>query len=137
MHIEFEKIEIFNFKSFDTEVFEFNKLKGMNLICGKNNDVPNSKNAAGKSTIFNALVFSLFGQTQENINNKNIANKFSKSKEVRVTTYFTIDENQYIVSSGFNKYGNAFCELKMKEKGQTDELDITKSTIQETRKFLE
>lgn len=137
MRIEFRKIEIFNFKSFDTEVFEFDKLKGMNLICGKNNDIPNSKNASGKSSIFHALVFSLFGQTQENINNKNIANKFNKSKEVRVTTYFDIEDNKYKVSSGFNKYGGAFCELKVTKANSEEEQDLTKSTIQETRKFLE
>lgn len=61
MRITFKKIEILNFKSFQNEVFEFEKHKGLNLICGKNNDIPGSKNATGKSNIGNALVFSLFG----------------------------------------------------------------------------
>lgn len=88
MKIIFKKIEILNFKSFENEIFEFDKHNGLNLICGKNCDIPGSKNAAGKSNIGNALVFSLFGQTQENIKNGNIANKYIGSKEVRVATYF-------------------------------------------------
>lgn len=61
MRIVFKRIEIQNFKSFDNEVFEFDALKGLNLICGKNNDLPGSKNGCGKSALFSALVFSLFG----------------------------------------------------------------------------
>jgi len=63
MRIQFKKIEIHNFKSFDDEVFEFDTHSGLNLVCGKNNDVPGSRNGSGKSALFSALVFSLFGQT--------------------------------------------------------------------------
>lgn len=134
MRITFKKIEILNFKSFQNEVFEFEKHKGLNLICGKNNDIPGSKNATGKSNIGNALVFSLFGQTQENIKNGNIANKYVGSKEVRVATYFDIEDHQYKVVSGHNKNGMPYCQLFETIDGE--EHDLTKSTMTETRKFL-
>ena len=44
MRITFRRVEIHNFMSFD-----FDKNSGMNLICGKNNDIPGSKNGVGKS----------------------------------------------------------------------------------------
>lgn len=50
MRIEFKKIEIHNFMSFSDETFDFSENKGMNLICGKNNDIPghSSTNGCGK-----------------------------------------------------------------------------------------
>ena len=108
MRIEFRKIEIHNFKSFEDEIFEFDKHEGLNLVCGKNNDIPGSKNGSGKSALFDALAFSLFGQSKENVKNCNIANKYIKSKEVRVVTYFDIEDKHYKVVSGHNKYGGPY-----------------------------
>ena len=134
MRIKFKRIEIHNFKSFEDEVFDFDGLKGLNLVCGKNNDLPGSKNGSGKSAVFSALVFSLFGQTQENIKNENIANKFVGAKDVRVVTYFDIEDHQYKVVSGHNDRGRPYCQLA--EIVGDDEVDMTKSTMSETRKFL-
>ena len=134
MRITFKKTEIHNFRCFADEVFEFDKHVGLNLICGKNNDIPGSKNGSGKSSILSALVFSLFGQTQDNIRNCNIANKFVKSKEVKVTTWFDVDSQSYKVISGHNKYGQPYCQLLQLKDGE--EVDITKSTMTETRKYI-
>ena len=134
MRIVFKRIEIQNFKSFDNEVFEFDALEGLNLICGKNNDLPGSKNGCGKSALFSALVFSLFGQTQENIKNENIHNKYINSKEIRVVTYFDIEDHHYKVVSGHNDKGRPYCNVY--EQVDNDEIDLTKSTMSETRKFL-
>ena len=48
MRIEFKKIEISNFMAFSDEVFEFDKHNGLNLVCGKNNDILGAKNGSGK-----------------------------------------------------------------------------------------
>lgn len=48
MRITFKKIEIHNFMSYVDETFDFDNIKGLNLVCGKNNDIPGSKNAVGK-----------------------------------------------------------------------------------------
>lgn len=135
MRIEFKKIEIYNFKSFENEVFEFDKLLGLNLVCGKNNDIPGSKNGSGKSSIFSALIFSLFGQTQENIKNENISNMFLNSKEIRVITYFDIKDKNYKIISGHNKYGQPYCQL-LDISNENEIVDLTKSTMKDTRKFL-
>lgn len=51
MRIEFKKVEMHNFMSFADEVFSFSSHPGMNLVCGKNNDIPGSSstNGCGKS----------------------------------------------------------------------------------------
>lgn len=49
MRIKFKRIELHNFMSFAEESFDFTSCKGMNLVQGKNNDVPGSKNGVGKS----------------------------------------------------------------------------------------
>lgn len=138
MRIEFKKIEIHNFMSFSDETFDFSENKGMNLICGKNNDIPghSSTNGCGKSQLFESLCFSLYGQTRNNIKNGNIHNKYVSGKDTRVVTYFSIEKHNYKVASGFNKYGVPYCELyELTE--DNNEICLTKSTIAETRKFLE
>ena len=134
MRIIFKRIEIHNFKSFDDEVFEFDKYDGLNLVCGKNNDIPGQKNGAGKSSLFTALLFSLFGETQDSIKNANFANKYVNSKEVRVVTYFQIEEKDYKVASGFDKRGGPYCQLYEIVDGE--DVDITRSTMTETRKYI-
>ena len=135
MRINFSKIEIHNFMSFEDEVFDYNEFKGMNLICGKNNDIPGAKNGTGKSTLFSALVYCLFGDLQNSVKNENIHNRYVNSKEVRVVTYFSIEDDKYKVASGFNKYGAPYCQISKIE--DENELDLTKSSMAETRKFLE
>lgn len=135
MRIEFKKVEIHNFMSFADETFDFDKHNGLNLICGKNNDIQGARNGVGKSQLFESLCFSLYGQTRNNIKNVNIHNKYVPGKETRVATYFSIEKHDYKIASGFNKYGAPYCELT--EFVDNDEIDLTKSTIAETRKFLE
>lgn len=138
MRITFKKVEIHNFMSFADEVFNFEDNVGMNLICGKNNDIAgngHSTNGCGKSQLFESLCFSLYGQTRNNIKNGNIHNKYIPGKETRVVTYFSIEKHNYKVASGFNKHGVPYCELY--EIIDNNEVNITKSTIAETRKFLE
>ena len=136
MRIVFKKVEIHNFMSFADETFEFDKHKGLNLVCGKNNDIPGAKNGCGKSQLFSSLCFSLYGQTSSNIKNTNIHNKYIPGKETRVVTYFSIEKKDYKVASGFNKYGAPYCEFYEIDKNG-NEVDLTKSTIAETRKYLE
>ena len=135
MRIVFKRVELHNFMSFADEVFDFDKQNGLNLICGKNNDIPGSRNGVGKSQLFESLCFSLYGQTRNNIKNVNIHNKYTEGKETRVVTYFSIESHDYKVASGFNKYGAPYCTLT--EIVKDDEIDLTKSTIMETRKYLE
>lgn len=137
MRLTFKRIEIHNFMSFADEVFDFDKHNGLNLICGKNNDIPGSKNGTGKSNLIRALCFALYGDPGNSLKNGNIANKFIEGKEMRVTAFFAVDSIEYRVSSGFNKYGGPYCELVQFDKtSENGEIDLVKSTLLETRKFI-
>lgn len=120
--------------SFADEAFDFPEEPGLNLVCGRNNDIPGSKNGTGKSNIANALCYSLFGQTKDNLKNENIHNKYIAGKDVRVVTFFSVDDHNYRIASGFNKYGHQYCELVEIVDGE--EVDLAKSSLLETRKFL-
>lgn len=135
MRINFKKIEIHNFLSFTDDTFNFEDHHGMTMICGQNNDIPGSKNGAGKSAIWSALIFCLFGETQNGIKNENIHNRYSENKDVRVITYFSIDGNNYKIATSLSKYNQTTCTVCRLD--NENEVDLTKSTIFETRKFLE
>lgn len=135
MRINFRRIEIHNFMAYADEVFDFDKHVGLNLICGKNNDVPGSKNGCAKSQLFGALCYALYGETPTKVKNENIRNRYVKAKDVRVVIWFDIEDKTFKIASGFNKYGAPYytaSEIDQEE----NEIDLTKSTMAETRAFV-
>lgn len=79
MRLTFKRIEIHNFMSFADDTFDFDQHNGLNLICGKNNDIPGSKNGSGKCLDKNTHItveipddiFELFTKSIEKCNNGN------------------------------------------------------------------
>lgn len=135
MRICFERVELHNFMSFAEESFDFTACTGMNLVQGKNNDVSGS-NGCGKSTMFASLAYALFGQMQDNdMKNKNIASRFSSSKNMDVVLTFSVDEKHYKIRRGLVKGNSSYLELYEVKDGK--ESSITRSTIAETQKFIE
>ena len=135
MKIEFKKIEIRNFMSFAEESFDIGSCKGMNLIQGKNNDIPGSKNGSGKSNLMASLLYALFGQFQNKIRNENIANKYATDKDMDVALHLVVDGLGYKIRRGLIKGKTSYLELFKIEDGH--DVDITKSTIVETQDFIE
>jgi len=137
MRINFRKLEIHNFKSFLDETFDFSSMSGMTLVCGKNHDIPGQANSAGKSSIFDALLYALFGQLQTNVKNRNLKNRYTDDLSMEVTINFDIDGNKkYKISRGLNKYNQSFFKVfAVGEDGS--EIDLTKSSVLETETFLE
>lgn len=135
MRINFKRIEIHNFMAYADEVFEFDKHQGLNLICGKNNDVPGSKNGCAKSQLFGALCYALYGETPTKVKNENIRNRYVKSKDVRVVIWFSIEDKTFKICSGFNKYGAPYYTASEIDEDE-NEIDLTKSTMAETRAFI-
>ena len=135
MRINFNRIEIHSFMSFEDEVFDFSSMTGMTLVQGKNNDVPNLKNGTGKSTLFMSLLYALFGQLQNKIRNENIVNRYAADKDTRVVLNLDVDGTSYRIVRGIQKgktsYLNAYQVLSSEEK------DITQSTIAETQSYIE
>lgn len=135
MRINFKRIEIHNFMAYADEVFDFDKHIGLNLICGKNNDVPGSKNGCAKSQLFGALCYSLYGETPNKVKNENIKNRYVKQKDMTVTATFEIEDKTYKTTAGFNKDGRPYYSaVQIDKEGNT--VDLTKSTMAETREFI-
>lgn len=133
MKLIFKKLEIHNFLSFADETIVFDEFKGMTRIKGRNIDL-NSLNGAGKTNISNALVYGLYGQLPFKLRNDNVCNRYLPDKNTKVTVYFDSSRRHYKIISGL-KGKQSYCNLFEIIKGE--EKDITKSTISETRGFVE
>lgn len=136
MRIKFERIELHNFMSFVEESFDFTICKGLNLIQGKNNDVPGSKNGSGKSTLWASIAYALFGQTQNEMKNKNIVSRVSSKKDMDVVLSFYVDDCKYKIRRGISKGNSSYLSL-LEVDSDGNEKDVTKSTIAETQKHIE
>lgn len=135
MRIDFKKIEIKNFMSFADEAFDIASCKGMSLVQGKNNDIPGAKNGCGKSNMWYALLYVLFGQLQSKIKNENLVNKYSSIKDMDLALSLDVDGQSYVIRRGLAKGKSSYLQLCKVEDGK--EADITKSTILETQAFIE
>lgn len=133
MRLDFKRIEIHSFMSFEDESFDFSAHPGMVLVRGRNNDLPNDEtNGSGKTAVFNSLVYALFGETQGKIKkNENVVNKFARDKDMRLVLTFSVDGAEYKVVRGLNKGKQSYLELY--NGGQ----QITKSSIAETQTYIE
>tara|TARA_B100001123_G_scaffold430417_1_gene550336 strand:- start:1597 stop:3411 length:1815 start_codon:yes stop_codon:yes gene_type:complete len=91
-YINFNKLTIKNFLSVgeDPVVITFNK--GINIITGINKDKADRRNGVGKSTIADALYFTIFGSTIRELKKENIPNNIS-AKGTETSVNFTVTEN--------------------------------------------
>ena len=134
MKCTFQKIQIHNFKSFADQEFDFSSRPGISTIVGVNNDIPGAANAAGKSSLFSALFFVLFGKDAIKTKNKFLKNRYVDSNDFCVKLYLTIDGKSFKIdrgSIGVNSYLKLF---DVDTNG--NETEITKATILETECFL-
>ena len=106
MKIKFNKIEIENFLSIGKSTIELNN-RGFVRVVGINNydDDNSTSNGSGKSSIFEALVWCLTGDTIRGTN-KNIVNINAQDGAV-VTLYFDVDSDNFVVtrSKNHSKFG--------------------------------
>lgn len=136
MRINFKRIEIKNFMSFEEEAFDFLSRTGMTLVHGVNNDFPGQKNGTGKTNLWAALLYSLFGQSFfSKMKNENIVNRQSSSKEMRLVLWLDIDGTSYKITRGISKKA-AFLNVYRVLDENKDE-DLTKSSIADTQEMIE
>jgi len=85
-----KQILIQGFRSFDKEqVFNFDNFSGLNLITGVNKvDERLGANGVGKSSLFEALTWALFGKTSTNLKAGDIKN-WTSNTPCKVTVIFT------------------------------------------------
>ena len=107
--IKLNKIKIRNFLSFGncTQEVELNSqpltvIMGINNDATTNDDADETRNGTGKSSIIQAINFSLYGKSIDNrIKVNNLVNKTNK-KNCEVQIEFEKDGNQYTIARGKN-----------------------------------
>ena len=83
--MQIKKVSIQNFYSIKKIDFDFTKYKGVTLIEGENKDTGGS-NGAGKSALFEAVVWGLYGKTIRKSTESALIN-VSAGKDCKVTVY--------------------------------------------------
>lgn len=104
MKLVFEEVTIRNFLSFGNVAQTINlQDKNYQIIIGQNKDKSDSeddRNGVGKSTIFEAIHYALFGKSIGNkISLGTLVNNINK-KNMYVTIKFKKDDNEYVITRG-------------------------------------
>lgn len=141
MNIRFGKIHAKNFLSFEEVDFDFSLFGDRTiLISGVNYDIPNSdgqSNGSGKSTIFQALIFAVYGETLSDGKAAHIRNWNCGAKDqVSVTLEVESDSRRYVIRRTLSGK-KASSELHVFLKTDDGEEEVTRSTIAETQKMIE
>ncbi len=135
MHME-------NFLSFREADFDFSSFGDKTiLISGVNLDIANSdgqSNGSGKSTIFQALIFAIYGETLSDGKAAHIRNWNCGPKD-KVSVVLEVETNgrQYVINRSLaGKKANSELHVFAKSESGEDE-EVTRSTIAETQKMIE
>ena len=129
--VNFKTLTIKNFLSVGETPVTIDFQTGVNVITGINYDKEDSKNGVGKSTIADALYFSLFGTTIRDLSKDLIVNSFTK-KKCEVILNFDIEngngKSEYKIARTINP-----TKCFMTRNGE----DITRSTMAKTNEFIQ
>lgn len=98
MKLQFLKLKIENFKSFKSEVLNLKQFgSGLHFMCGQNYvDEELGSNGAGKSTVWDALFWCLYGKTTRNLRNPAIRPWVGKDT-TKVSLWIRVNSSTYIV----------------------------------------
>lgn len=129
MVITFDKIQITNFFSFGEAEVNLDR-GGYVLVSGINeNPVDNAiSNGSGKSSLFDAVIWCLTGNTIREC--KNVSN-INADNGAKVTLYFSVDKDKYEITRT-KDYKPLGTTLKIIYNGQ----DVSGKGIRDTEKIL-
>jgi DNA repair exonuclease SbcCD ATPase subunit len=100
--IQIKNLTVKNFMSVGnaTQAIDFDR-KDLTLVLGENLDLggDGSRNGTGKTTIINALSYSLYGQALSNIRKDNLVNK-TNNKNMLVSLDFSVSGKDYKIERG-------------------------------------
>jgi DNA repair exonuclease SbcCD ATPase subunit len=100
--IQIKNLTVKNFMSVGnaTQAIDFDR-KDLTLVLGENLDLggDGSRNGTGKTTIINALSYSLYGQALSNIRKDNLVNK-TNNKNMLVSLDFNVGGKDYRIERG-------------------------------------
>lgn len=132
--IKLGKMTVENFLSIGPKVeLDFGSHKGVNYIFGTNKDVEGTRNGCGKSSLFDATQFALFGETSRKVGNKFIAHRQMPGKDTLVTLHLENDKGRYYIEAGLKRGSGFFKLFADSEHGEM----LNKSSIKETRAYFE
>jgi len=128
--VNFKRLEIKNFLSVGNTPIQINFKSGVNIITGTNLDKEDSKNGVGKSTIVEALHFTLFGSTIRELNKDLIVNsKIKKDCETKLDFDITHNGNTFSYQIIRTLHPTKCYITKNGE-------DVTRSTLPKTNEFI-
>lgn len=101
MKLEFEQLTLSSFKSFDDgdHTVHFENLKsGLHFMRGINKAEPRlGSNGAGKSSIWDALTWALYGKTVSGLKNTDITPWGQRKKTASVMVHIRVDDEPHVV----------------------------------------
>lgn len=105
---------------------------GLFFVYGDNVDTESTaSNGAGKSAIFDALMWVLYGRTSNGVGGDDVVNNQSK-KDCMVTLEFEVDDKEYVVTR-FRKHKTGKNNMWLTEVGGTD---LSKNNVRDTEQRL-
>jgi DNA repair exonuclease SbcCD ATPase subunit len=137
--IKIKELTVKNFMSVgnQTQAVVFDK-QNLTLVLGENldqgGDDSGSRNGTGKTTIVNALSYSLFGTALTNIKKDNLINKIN-NKNMLVTLTFEKDGMDYRIERG--RKPNVLKFYVNDQEQATEETDDAQGDMRETQKDLD
>jgi DNA repair exonuclease SbcCD ATPase subunit len=137
--IKIKELTVRNFMSVGNQTQAVNfAQENLTLVLGENldqgGDDSGSRNGTGKTTIVNALSYSLFGNALTNIKKDNLINKIN-NKGMLVTLAFEKDGTNYRIERG--RKPNILKFYVNDQEQETDESDDTQGDMRETQKDLD
>ncbi|MBV52721.1 MAG: hypothetical protein CL816_01485 [Coxiellaceae bacterium] len=129
-YIKFETITIKNFLSVGDSPVVVNFDTGINVITGINKDKDDRRNGVGKSTIADAVYFTIFGNTLRDIKKENVPNNVTTG-QTETCIEFTVTENKHSTKYSIVRLLNpSKCYI------YKDGIDKTRDSISNTSKYI-
>jgi len=137
------KIEITNFLGYRQETFDFTDMSGVILITGINDESGSEKesNGAGKSSIFDALMWSLFGRTRNVFDKElvkddviHIIEGEKRAERCKVMVQFEMNNNEYRVTRSRKLGGNTSLQIFIKSGKKWKDLSLSAGVNKRTGK---
>ena len=129
--ITFKTIEARNFLSFGDTPVKVDLRPGVNAIVGTNFDKEDSKNGVGKSSICDALYYSLYGVTLRELGKDFVSNSVTKKRCETSLTFDITSNNNTDTYKITRKLNPTKCQLF-----KNDE-EITRSTLAKTNSLIQ
>ena len=129
-YVTFKRLTVKNFLSVGEENVEITFPTGLNIITGYNKDKADRRNGVGKSTIADAIFFSIYGITIRDIKKDNIPNNITSGK-TEVSIEFDVKQDSIITEYKITRLLNpSKCFI------YKNDVDITRDSINNTTKFV-